>query len=439
MLSPVRKINKVYPIKNKRVVAMTFDDGPNAALPNPIHANTSGVTDCILSILREYNAKSTFNVIGTTEFNYPDVGNTLNSNNWSGTRYDHYPSYENDKLGGSKNNLRLLKKILNDGHELSNHGYRHILFGPAEAYKERYFFQNFKEAMNDFSSLHGFIKNKLNYVMKLSRPPHCIGEDKNKNFSIFDVYCMLDYNYANFSFDGGGWDCSCGNYEKDVENMVDLIELALDKNPEVLNGQIIYQKDGCNKSEQTPVIDALPRQLKILKDYGYEVTTVSNLINLSPYSDIGEDDSLFPVVVSLTKTGHCVADVNNFFLPDSCVDLFDLGIMLAPKNFIQNYYRHVFLKENNFINNIIYKFYKNLKISKHLKHPARTAGLLYLFYANFVKEDITTEQALQKINTNKFEQFLTHTKLNIKWQHNKKEIRKRDICDAMLQIIELSN
>ena len=68
-LSSVRRIERVHPIAGKRVVAMTFDDGPCA---KDFMGSGKGLTASILDTLAEYGARATFDIIGTTEGNYPD-------------------------------------------------------------------------------------------------------------------------------------------------------------------------------------------------------------------------------------------------------------------------------------------------------------------------------------------------------------------------------
>lgn len=65
---------------NKKVVALTFDDGPNPPY-----------TDHILSYLKEYNASATFFVLGRRLKKYPSHG----------------------------------QKIVREGHEIANHSYTH--------------------------------------------------------------------------------------------------------------------------------------------------------------------------------------------------------------------------------------------------------------------------------------------------------------------------
>ena len=84
-ITPPRFIRKMFPdlvwkIEDDRGVYITFDDGP-----------TPGVTEWILEVLKRYNAKATFFVLGKNAERYPD----------------------------------LYAKILAEGHSVGNHTYSH--------------------------------------------------------------------------------------------------------------------------------------------------------------------------------------------------------------------------------------------------------------------------------------------------------------------------
>jgi len=119
-LSPVRRIERFYPPSKGRFCAMTFDDGPSRGRINPGEGELIPV---LLDILAKYDAKGTFDVVGTTEHNYPDEIGKLGTPQWSGIRHDHYPEFGLDQLAGVVNNQALARRILAEGHELTNHTY----------------------------------------------------------------------------------------------------------------------------------------------------------------------------------------------------------------------------------------------------------------------------------------------------------------------------
>jgi peptidoglycan/xylan/chitin deacetylase (PgdA/CDA1 family) len=341
-LSPVRRIERTAPLSSGRFVAMTFDDGPSAAFPNPPvrdNAEQVGLTEELLNILNRYGAKGTFDVIGTTEHNYPDKAGAKGDFTWSGVSYDHYPEFGQDKLAGVENQLQLAREIAAGGHELASHGYSHILFGPMRlVYGKRVCFKSLREVVEDLEMLDRLVLEKIDYKIRLSRPPHYIDRIPDGHTS-YDAYRYMNYQYLAASFDAGGWKPTKGSYEQDVREMTDLIERALQEDPGALNGQIIFQKDGCNMSLQTPVASALDKCLKLLTDAGYKVVTASELINMSPFEDIDDSDPCFEPVRKLTSAGFVTGYKNNTFQPDRLLTGRELAVMTASPELLLKRYR----------------------------------------------------------------------------------------------------
>ena len=126
-LSCTRRIERVKTAK--RVCAMTFDDGPMDLPASPDRFGGRALTDVLLDILAEFGARGTFDVIGDTSENYPDQAGKPGSAAWGGIKFDHYPDIGRDDKGGVVHNDRLVRRILEEGHQITNHGYRHIIFG----------------------------------------------------------------------------------------------------------------------------------------------------------------------------------------------------------------------------------------------------------------------------------------------------------------------
>ncbi len=332
-LSPVRRIERFAPVPGRRLCAMTFDDGPSDLALNP-PVSEDGLTLHLLKTLESFGAKGTFDVIGTTEGNYPDSPGKEGSFSWGGVRYDHYPDINEDKRGGAKNRPDLIKRILDGGHEITNHGYAHILFGhPKLVYGARASFKNIHEVVDDLSKLQKLLEEEHGFTMHLARPPHYVDKIPDGTNS-YDAYRYLGYQYLAASFDGGGWLPSCGDLAADVEKMVAPLRHALSENPDALSGQIIFQKDGFSMSRHTPVAEALPLQLKILSDYGYEVVSVSELMKLSPFVDAIDEDA-----AALSLSGYTVAYKNNMLLPERELTFGELVMMSADPQEMLTAYR----------------------------------------------------------------------------------------------------
>ena len=82
-VSYTRRIERVK--TDKRIVAMTFDDGPMDVPACPDLFGGKSLTDVILDTLEKYGARGTFDVIGDTSENYPDEAGRLGSPAWGGS------------------------------------------------------------------------------------------------------------------------------------------------------------------------------------------------------------------------------------------------------------------------------------------------------------------------------------------------------------------
>ena len=272
--SDSRKIKSVD-IGTRRIAAMTFDDGPcGLACPDG-----RALTDFICDTLAKYGFTATFNIIGTTAENYPD--HPGKGFLWSGTRFDHYPRFDDDTFGGAVNNPDIIKRLIACGNELANHGYRHVVCGKVHyPYHQRSYFKTTDEVIADYKRLHSFIYNSFGYTMTGARPPHYC--DKiNDGGNIFDIYLQLNYNYYAASFDAGGW-----SNDDTSEAMVNNFKQLLKRDPDALCGAIIYQKDGLSMNGEMLIYEALPKQLKLLLEYGYKIISVKELLDIKNNKNI---------------------------------------------------------------------------------------------------------------------------------------------------------
>jgi peptidoglycan/xylan/chitin deacetylase (PgdA/CDA1 family) len=333
IMSPVRRIEQVAPLK-ERVCAMTFDDGPTAAPCIPAADSGKGLTAQLLDILARYNAKATFDVVGSTADNYPDTKGALHSHFVFGNRYDHYPAFGQDDQAGVLACPELLKRMVDEGHEIANHGYSHRIFG-AECfvYRRRAYFKSIEQVMRDLQRLHTLVKSATGYEIKLSRPPHYIdGIGRLGLFSAhtaYTAYARMGYHYMAANVDGGGWYPTTGDYAADMQKMVTPLADMLESDPNSLNGAVIFQKDGYNMSMQSPVADALALQLKLLYDYGYQVVGVEELVRRSPFEDVAHNDECLQAVRGLEQRGYVTGFRNNTFKPDEPITREQLAAMMT--------------------------------------------------------------------------------------------------------------
>ena len=82
--------------------------------------------------------------------------------------------------------------------------------------------------------------------------------------------------------------------------------------------------------KRTPIAFALGEQLKLLKEYGYEVVTVGRLMQESPFADVGADDPLLPKLSKLAEAAG-VAFTDNRLRLDQVMTWGELAMLLSPK------------------------------------------------------------------------------------------------------------
>lgn len=332
-LSYTRRIERVK--TEKRICAMTFDDGPMDLPAAPDHFEGRSLTDVLLDILAQFDAKGTFDVIGDTSENYPDTAGKVGSAAWGGIKFDHYPDIGKDDRGGAAHNDRLIRRILDEGHQVTNHGYRHIIFGKKPfVYGAREYLGSVDRAVDDLGRLDQLLREKYGYEITMTRPPHYV-DVMQDGFTSYDVCDRLGYQYMAASFDGAGWLPSTlsnpdAALEAEVGAMVEPMRKALEQDPDFFRGQIIFQKDGYNMAKRTPVAFGLRKQLELLKDHGYQVVTVGSLLEESPFADLDREDPLFDKLRRLQKD-RAVAYSDNRVRLDQPMTWGELAMLLAPK------------------------------------------------------------------------------------------------------------
>ena len=301
-----RRIERVQ--TTRRICAMTFDDGPMGLPASPDRFDGRTLTDVLLDTLAQYGARGSFNVFGDTSANYPDEAGKLGSAAWGGVRFDHYPDIHCDEQGGAEHNDRLIRRMLAEGHQITNHGYRHIIFGKKPfVYGAREYLPGFDAAVEDLTRLHALMQTRYGYTMTLARPPHYVDKMAG-GFTSYDVYDRMGYQYMAASFDGAGWLPSTdpdpeAALQAEIRAMVEPMRKALEKDPDFFCGQIIFQKDGYNMAKRTPVAFALGQQLALLQEYGYQVVPVGELaMLLTP-----KTDAIARRVAQLRRTGRAGA------------------------------------------------------------------------------------------------------------------------------------
>lgn len=227
--------NSIEPTDGRRLVAITFDDGPD-----PIY------TPQYLDILARYGAKATFF----------DLGSQIDA----GTDY-----------------VALAKRCVQEGHQVASHTYSHsdllILDDAARA--------------DEITRSLEAVSNACGTPTDVIRPPY-----GNFYGSSFLAYLRSGGNLAYTAYwglDSQDWDIANQGYgvedgaAKIVSNCTEVTGATLAANPEAFNGSIILMHDGGGDRSQT--VEALKKALPQLKQEGYRFITISELLQYDPPAD----------------------------------------------------------------------------------------------------------------------------------------------------------
>ncbi|WP_053957653.1 polysaccharide deacetylase family protein [Inediibacterium massiliense] len=208
-------VNPIYIVQNKifhngnkekKQIALTFDDGPSKYY-----------TEKVLDILKQYEVKATFFVIGRHIERYPQE----------------------------------LVLMSQQGHEIANHSFNHKNFNKLTKAEIE------EELIQTQKILDDTIGNHTN----IFRPPYgAMGKNS------LEAVNALGYNVVNWSVDTRDWSGI------PVENIMEKVKQQLHS-----GGIILMHSSGKKKAMENMLI-ALPQIIEWAKMQGYEFTTVSQLL-----------------------------------------------------------------------------------------------------------------------------------------------------------------
>jgi peptidoglycan/xylan/chitin deacetylase (PgdA/CDA1 family) len=196
---------------SEREVAITFDDGPS-----PVY------TPQILALLKKYNAKATFFVLGRKVEKYPQV----------------------------------IKDMMRDGHEVGNHTFDHPRLTEVT---KRQCQQELERTRLDLDLL------GCGSRPQLVRPPYSAYDKQVSTYLAHTKRALVLW-----SLDSGDWEGLAA--ETIVHNVLDRVK----------NGSIIIFHDSGEKdgADRRPTVEALKVILPALKAKGYRLVTISDLADL---------------------------------------------------------------------------------------------------------------------------------------------------------------
>ena len=247
------------------LLALTFDDGPDPRW-----------TPDILEILKQENVPATFFIIGKNGQAYPD----------------------------------LMRRIVNEGHEIGNHTFTHPNLGEVPLSITRL----------ELTATQRLIESVTGRSTVLFRPPYFGDAEADKPQEVTPAYLAktMGYIVVGVRIDPGDWSLPV-SADEIVKRTVDR---ALDTNPET-RGQVILLHD--SGGDRSATIAALPQIIHDLKGKGFKFVPVSELGGWSR-------DQVMPVIPASERVYTRADAVAFFFLSTGSWTLqwiYIIGILLG--------------------------------------------------------------------------------------------------------------
>jgi len=203
-------------------VAISFDDGPDPTW-----------TPKILDILKKYNVKGTFFMIGEE----------------------------------AADNVSLMQRVYREGHEIGNHTFTHPDISEISS-------RQMELQLNLTEDLFGAA---LGVHPVYFRPPYSIDQEPDTNDQAAPIMQIqkLGYTIVGDKIDTDDWD---EHPRKSPQEIIDSVfaQIKLAETKSWMRGSIILMHDGGGDRQAT--IDALPKLIEILRAHGYQIVPVSELV-----------------------------------------------------------------------------------------------------------------------------------------------------------------
>jgi cellulose synthase/poly-beta-1,6-N-acetylglucosamine synthase-like glycosyltransferase/peptidoglycan/xylan/chitin deacetylase (PgdA/CDA1 family)/spore germination protein YaaH len=203
-------------------VAISFDDGPDPEW-----------TPKILDVLKKYNVKGTFFMIGEV----------------------------------AQENIGVMQRVYREGHEIGNHTFTHPDISEISQ-------RQLDLQLNLTKSL---FEAELGVQPVYFRPPYSIDQEPDTNDQAAPIQHIQDLGYTivGDKIDTNDWDEHPRKTPQEiVDSVFDQMNLAQTKT--WMRGSIILMHDGGGNRQ--PTVDALPVLITALRAHGYEIVPVSALI-----------------------------------------------------------------------------------------------------------------------------------------------------------------
>lgn len=199
---------------DRKKVYLTFDDGPSTN------------TDEILDILKEYNVKATFFVVGKED----------------------------------EHSLNMYRRIVEEGHSLGMHSYSH---------QYSVIYQSVESFAQDIQQLRQLLQSVTGEDVKLYRFP---GGSSNKvsNVDMQELIRYLKENDITY-FD---WNVSSGDATNKSMEVEDLVE-NVTKDVKIYNNSVVLMHDAANKHS---TVEALPEIIEQLQAMDVDILPITDQV-----------------------------------------------------------------------------------------------------------------------------------------------------------------
>jgi cellulose synthase/poly-beta-1,6-N-acetylglucosamine synthase-like glycosyltransferase/peptidoglycan/xylan/chitin deacetylase (PgdA/CDA1 family)/spore germination protein YaaH len=213
-----------YGYKPKQV-AISFDDGPDPEW-----------TPKILDVLKKYNVKATFFMIGEV----------------------------------AEDNVSVMRRVYNEGHEIGNHTFTHPDISDISD----------TSLELQLSLTERLFASKIGVNPLYFRPPYSIDQepDTNDQAAPIDRIQQLGYVIVGDKIDTDDWYEHPRKTPQEITDNVFQQIKDMEAHPD-RRGSIILMHDG--GGDRSATVEALPVLIKALRDRGYEIVPVSELIGLT--------------------------------------------------------------------------------------------------------------------------------------------------------------
>jgi cellulose synthase/poly-beta-1,6-N-acetylglucosamine synthase-like glycosyltransferase/peptidoglycan/xylan/chitin deacetylase (PgdA/CDA1 family) len=247
------------------MIALTFDDGPDPRW-----------TPAILDILKQEHVPATFFIIGKNGQAYPE----------------------------------LVRRIVNEGHEIGNHTFTHPNLGEIPA--------SLTEL--ELNATQRLIESLVGRSAVLFRPPYFGDAEADKPQEVEPAYQAqnLGYLVVGVRIDPDDWKLPV-TADQIVQRTIDR---AMDKNPET-RGEVVLLHD--SGGDRAATVQALPELIHQLRARGFQLVPVSDLAGLSR-------DQVMPLIPANQRVFTRADAITFFFLSTSGWTLqwiYVIGIVLG--------------------------------------------------------------------------------------------------------------